>query len=138
MKRKKFLVSGSLMLALVAFAGSYHTYNSSSAVEESDLLMANVEALAGNGEISPEEKKRMEECYAKEGNWDMASTCKASGFEDIECSVSGEVSIFGVTLKGSYTKGKSYTIAWARYECIESKGNCCTKQGLFSGDEQLA
>lgn len=50
MKRKKFLVSGSFMLALVAFAGSYHAYTSSSAVEEADLLLANVEALAEGGE----------------------------------------------------------------------------------------
>lgn len=50
MRRKKFLISGSFMLALVAFAGSYHAYTSSSAVEEADLLLANVEALAEGGE----------------------------------------------------------------------------------------
>jgi len=50
MKRKKFLVLGSFMLALVAFAGSYHAYTFYSNAEESDLLMANVEALAGGEE----------------------------------------------------------------------------------------
>jgi len=39
MKRKKFLVLGSFMLVLVAFAGSY-AYTSYSNAEESYLLMA--------------------------------------------------------------------------------------------------
>ena len=53
MKRKKFLALGSFMFALVAFAGSYHAYTSYSTVEESDLLMANVEALASNNGEAP-------------------------------------------------------------------------------------
>jgi hypothetical protein len=138
MKRKKFLISGSFMLALVAFAGSYHAYTSSSAVEEADLLLANVEALADTYEVSKEEKTREEECYSAGGNWNMASVCVANGFETIDCTASGEISIFGITLKGSYSKGEKYVIPWARYECKESKDNCCTEQGVFSEGKKLA
>lgn len=46
MKRKKFLAFGSIVVAMVAAAGSYHAYSSYSVAEECDLLMANVEALS--------------------------------------------------------------------------------------------
>lgn len=36
----------------------------------------------------------------------MASVCKESGFESTTCKVSGEISLFGVTIKGSYEKEK--------------------------------
>lgn len=52
MKQKKFLISGSFMLALVAFAGSYHAYTSHSTAEEADLLLANVEALATGADLN--------------------------------------------------------------------------------------
>lgn len=54
------------------------------------------------------------------------------------CEISGQISAFGVTISGSYKRGKKYSIAWARYTCANSPGNCCVKQGLFSGEEQLA
>lgn len=49
MRQKNFLLVGSFVLT-VAVAGSYHAYTSNSAVKQGDLLMANVEALAGASE----------------------------------------------------------------------------------------
>lgn len=50
MRKKNLVFVGSFMLVAVAVAGSYYTYTSNSNVEESDLLMANVEALSSNSE----------------------------------------------------------------------------------------
>ena len=73
------------------------------------------------------------------GNWNMASVLMSSGFENVECKVDGEISFLGITLKGSYyQKGMSYSFPWASYRCESSEGNCCTKQGLYSGENKLA
>jgi len=72
------------------------------------------------------------------GFWNMASVCKDSGFETCTCKISGEVSILGVTIKGTYERGKRYHIGWARYECQASSGNCCKKQGLYVGETKVA
>lgn len=106
------------------------------AYETNNLLLQNLEALAeGEEEPYPEERR---DCINKGGNWNMASVCVASGFESSKCTVSGEITVCGVTVKGSFEKGKKYYIAWARYECKDSKGNCCTKQGLYTGETKLA
>ena len=68
----------------------------------------------------------------------MASQCVESGFESVTCTIKGEITVFGVALKGEYSKGSTYRIAWARYQCVTSNGNCCKKQGLYSGDTKLA
>ena len=68
----------------------------------------------------------------------MASICVASDFFCQPCTVSGELTIGVVTIKGSYSQGKSYPIPWARYQCQQSQGNTCTKQGLYTGDTKLA
>lgn len=68
----------------------------------------------------------------------MSSVCVNSGFEQVTCEISGEITLLGVTIKGTYKKGQKYPIAWARYECKNSPGNCCKKQGLYSGEKKLA
>lgn len=83
MKRKKFLALGSFMLALVAFAGSYHAYTSYSNAEESYLLMANVEALAGD------EATTSWNCDAK-----SSSSCKAD-CNDCNVHISGTGALTG-------------------------------------------
>lgn len=66
MRQKKFLFLGSFML-MIAAAGGYHAYTSNSAAEDGDLLMANVEALAGD------EASTSWNCDAK-----SSSNCSAS------------------------------------------------------------
>lgn len=76
------------------------------AYENDNLLMQNVEALTQNtgDESYPEERAK---CISEGGNWNMASVCKNSGFEDSTFKISDEVNIFGATLKGSFEKGKN-------------------------------
>lgn len=102
----------------------------------STLFEDNVEALADTETTGDE--KDAKECKDNGGNWNMASQCVDSGFQTTTCTISGEISFLGITLKGSYTKGKAYTVAWARYTCVYSSGNCCIKQGLYTGETKLA
>lgn len=99
------------------------------------LLIQNVEAMSQNEEPYPEDRKK---CIDEGGSWNMATTCEESGFEYVTCKVSGEISLFNVTIKGSYEKRKKYHIAWARYKCTFIPGNCCKKQGLYTGEQKLA
>ena len=134
MKKKIFISTFAIAaMALTAFTG-YKTFGPKQSM--SDLLLdENIEALTQGEEPYPEERTQ---CVANGGNWNMASICEASGFEKVYCSISGELTFLGVTIRGSYTSGKTYPIAWARYKCVESSGNCCKKQGMYSGDQQLA
>lgn len=133
MKKKLILLPCIAAVAIASFVGA-KTFKSN-ATESNELLMTNVEALSQQEEPYPEERTR---CINESGIWNMASVCKQSGFEYTTCKKSGEVSLFGITVKGNYEKGKKYYVAWARYECTQSSGNCCKKQGLFTGDRKLA
>ena len=97
------------------------------------FILENVEALA-----TDENPSNYNDCLAQGGNWNMASVCIESGFESTTCKISGQISAFGITFSGSYEKGKTYSIPWARYQCQTSADNCCVKQGLYSGDQKLA
>lgn len=133
--KKNFLMLSCIAAIVTATVVGKKTFESH-ADETNDLLMQNVEALAENAEEPyPEERTK---CINEGGMWNMASKCTASGFERPTCKVSGELSVWGITIKGSYEKGKKYAIPWARYECVDSSGNCCKKQGLYSGETKLA
>ncbi len=133
--KKKILLSVFVfaVVALAVFA-SYKTLNANAAV--ADLMLdENIEALTrGEDDQAP----NRENCYAEGGLWNMASVCADGKVEVVTCTKSGEITIFGITLKGSYTKGKPYAIAWARYTCITSTGNCCKMQGIYSGGTKVA
>ena len=100
------------------------------------LLKANIEALVSNEDDAG--AWTIGKCHSAGGNWDMASVCEETGFESATCKVSGEINIFGIKLSGSYEKGQTYYIPWARYKCVSSSKNCCTKQGLYTGNTKLA
>lgn len=107
----------------------------------SPAALANIDALTDfEGETGNNEDIALREgCIHSGGNWDMASILASCGFETVECKVDGEISFLGITLKGSYyKKGSSYSMPWASYRCESSAGNCCTKQGLYSGENKLA
>jgi len=93
-----------------------------------------VEALA-EGEGLP---TNATDCAAQQGNWNEASHCIRTGFESVVCKFNGKIVAFGVELSGAYEKGKKYNIPWAEYSCVASTGNCCVKQGLYSGETKLA
>lgn len=71
---------------------------------------------------TPEEK-----CHNRGGAYNTYLKCVDGGIaQNVQCTISGELSIIGAgTIKGSYSKGSKYTIAWSRYACEEGRGNCC-------------
>lgn len=140
MKSRKIIVSliATISLAMASYMGVrpfLHTENN-----YRPLLVDNIEALSedDNGVNVDESKEKEKQCYESDGYWNMAGICVESGFQTATCTVSGEIVAFGITIKGSYSRGGTYMIPWARYECKSSSKNCCTKQGLFSGSTRLA
>ena len=136
MKKNRFnFIVGGVFSALFLFF-SFEYLNSLSDSTTRVEVERNLESLtAPPEEPYPEERAA---CVSSDGNWNMASVCEAGEISEVTCTVSGEVSICGIIIKGSYTKGKTYSIAWARYKCEASQGNCCKKQGIYSGETKLA
>lgn len=98
------------------------------------LFETNVEALTQQ-EMSDEEAA----CKAEGGVWNHFSNCEEGGVILVPCTYEGEITVFGVTLHGNYVNGNSYPIYWARYSCEHVAANyCCTKQGIFVGDQQVS
>ena len=93
------------------------------------FIEANIDALT---------QYETDDCISRGGNINMATVCAEAALVNATCNISGEITVLVVTLKGSYTKGNAYVIPWARYTCTNSTGNCCIKQGLYSGDMKLA
>lgn len=132
MKKKLIFAAGAMVIAAAVSAAFCLNFGQT---RHDDLFEQNLDALA-RGENDA--NLREEECYEQGGNYNMASICVDSGFETVECEISGQISAVGVTISGSYKRGKKYSIAWARYTCTHISGNCCVKQGLYSGEEKLA
>lgn len=133
MKKKLFVLTFAA-LAIVSFISKNNSLQS-----KSEILNSNVEAIASPDDPNWFEFQTMLMCFTNGGNYNMATTCSDSGFfEETKCKVSGELTILGVTVKGNYERGKKYSIPWARYTCISSNGNCCLKEGLYTGDTFLA
>lgn len=137
---KSFTLVKKLILVMSVTAGSLlcfsiKNYNAHSNVMNNTHLN-NIVALTSNE--SGMDITTREGCMLFGGIWGMGTIAKSSGFESISCEISGEISIFGFTLKGSYKKGEKYVIPWVLYTCETSEMNCCLKQGLFSGSVQLA
>lgn len=128
---KKFF--GTMAVAAALFAG-YSAYEAQNRNELSDVALANVEALAN----SPEGAWTQATCHSAGGNWNMATVLVDSGFNEVTCEITGKIKISEYEISGSYKKGNKYKIPWARYKCEHSKGNCCTQQGVYSGEKKLA
>lgn len=135
MKVKVFSILFVCMLSVVA-AINVHL-NLSSDKSLSGLALENLNALAyaeggtGGGAINPFEgvagsiASTQEECSQKNGYWNELLACEDGGVGSQTCTISGEITIMGQTIKGSYTKGNSYSYVWARFTCRTSSGNCC-------------
>lgn len=122
-----------MAVAAALFAG-YSAYNGRNSNELTDVALANIEALAN----SPDGAWTQAACHSAGGNWNMATVLVDSGFEEVTCEVTGKIKIFEFEMSGSYKKGNDYKIPWARYKCEQSNGNCCIKQGMYSGENKLA
>lgn len=127
------------MVELVLFCAmgyvGYTAHERMTMSEAEKFMLANVEALTN---LEDENPSNYSDCLSAGGNWNMASVCTDTGFEDVVCKINGEINLFGVVIKGNYEKGRKYKTPWARYSCQPSNGNCCVKQGLYSGSQKLA
>lgn len=143
MKKEIILLGVCMIVGIIAY--QYRNGLSVSDNEKSTIVLSNIEALMSSetsesgsnngGELSGDGEGgnyTREECLSKDGNWNMASVCVDGGTIQKQCEVSGEITIMGITVKGSYKSGKLYNLFWERYQCQSSSGNCCVKQGMFA------
>lgn len=130
-KNKRFYFAAMAMVLSVSIA-SYTGYRQweASAMPQCDLFT--VENAMAIGETMPN-YYTMSDCQAHMGVWGMFSKNVDGGTNSVTCEIEGEVSVAGVSIKGSYRKGKSYTISWSRYSCEKAEGNCCVIQGVIIG-----
>lgn len=132
--KKKLLVLTFAALAIVSFISKNNSLQSKSVI-----LNSNVEAIASPDDPTWFEMQTMIMCFTNGGNYNMATTCTEAGFYYRQkCKITGQMTIFGVTINGDFLEGHKYDIPWARYTCVDSDGNCCLKQGLYTGNIQLA
>ena len=126
MKKKMIYVVAALVL------GAVTVFNVKTVLEANhvyDLTMTSIDALSENSDGESGER----ECHNKNGYWNMALICTDSGIEKLTCERTGELTLWGFTVfKVSYKKGEKYELAWERWACTTSTGNCCLsdKQGL--------
>lgn len=138
MKKKMVYVAAALII------GAVTVFNVKTALDANrnyDLAMTSIDALSEDGEGESGEGGESDtganindesKCHDRNGYWNMALVSDGGGVETQKCTVSGEISILGVTIKGSYEKGKPYKFYWSNWKCIISNGNCCLsdKQGI--------
>ena len=129
MKKNYYVVIIAIILAIGGCYNGLKSY-SNDILGYNDLLKQNIEALTDEENDDGVILTR-EQCLQHGGEWNMASVCEASGIETTTCDVDGEISAFGITIKGSYKKGKQHQVIWARYKCVTSPENCCTQQGVY-------
>ena len=123
------------LCAIVLGVAGYVGYQQVSASSESDLFLANVEALSEE-ELSSDEKNRQKECFENDGEWNMASICVDGGVETVTSDNSKELHLFGAVIKVS-KKNTPYVVKWERYECQDHKHSCCETQGVDYEVESL-
>lgn len=141
MKKKMVYVVAALII------GAVTVFNVKTVLDANrtyDLAMTSIDALSedgegdgGNGGGGGESDtgahiKDEDECHNKNGYWNMALVSDSGGVITQKCTISGEISILGITIKGSYQKGENYHFSWANWKCVASNGNCCLsdKQGI--------
>ena len=133
MKKKMIDVVAALVL------GAVTVFNVKTVLEANhvyDLTMTSIDALSENSDGESDTGANItdeRECHNKNGYWNMALICTDSGIEKLTCERTGELTLWGFTVfKVSYKKGEKYELAWERWACTTSTGNCCLsdKQGL--------
>lgn len=144
MKKRILMMLFTCGLATWATVNVYLNQRTGEPLSELNLLNLNALAYAegstpGGGTMNPFEgvggsiASTEEECRQKNGYWNELLDCADGGVSSQTCTIEGEITLLGVTVKGSYTKGNSYTLTWARFACRSSNGNCCNgnAQGIY-------
>ncbi|MDR1737744.1 MAG: NVEALA domain-containing protein [Candidatus Symbiothrix sp.] len=126
----KKIICGIAVLAIAAVAAVNVTKSNTKTTALTDIQLANVEALADNELSIPTGQT---ECQQNCGYWNMALVCADGGVESVTCTVKGELTVWNIKIvSASFEKGNSYSVAWERWECQNSTGNCCpyNEQGV--------
>lgn len=151
MKKKMIYVVATLMLVAVSVVNVKTVLDANRSY---DLTMTSIDALSengdgegGGGDGSGENDggggnngesdtganiTDAKKCHDKNGYWNMALVSDTGGVITETCTKSGEISVLGITIKGSYQKGNSYSFSWSNWKCVSSTGNCCLsdQQGI--------
>ena len=112
---------GTVVLGLSAYAG-YRTYDAYNGVSESDLMLANVEALASDSEGNADEPTVCPSIYDVPDHY--LGYTQRTGTQKIE--VEGYVIIAGKKIPVGGKVGGSVTYTYEISDCSKiSKGACC-------------
>ena len=139
MKKKYFFILPvvAVIISFVRFANT---------TEKSDLIAQNVEALTQSESDISDVQKRRQECFNKGGIWGYHSTYL--GTKDVDVTGAGGFEVIWKDKKYSVSfttkKGRIYHLPFTEYKCeADPQGtkdenmNCCTKQGLYYGEEKV-
>lgn len=111
MKKKFFApLIGAVVFGLSAYAG-YRTYDAYHGVRESDLLLANAEALANSNESTPAYKREEGDCVIDVG---AKGKIKLFGGTILEADATGKISFTGKVV----CRGKG-DLSCKPVECID-------------------
>jgi hypothetical protein len=127
MKRK---ILGIIAFMVVTFATFNVVLNNDKSEKFSNLTLVNI-AHANDIETGAGITSQAE-CQSQYGYWGMALVLASEGVNSVQCEVEGEITFFGMTIFGSFTKGKPYNIAWTFWACNTASGCCCigSSQGI--------
>lgn len=136
MKNKYFFVIIAIILAVVGSYKGLSVYSHNS-MGYSNLLKQNVEALSEDGN-EDYLLYLQEKCLRNGHNWNMSSVSENFGFESVECTIEGKITVLGFTIEGDFKKGETHRIPWVFYKCVPNPNNCCEMQGLYALGKKLA
>jgi len=109
-------------LTAILFCGAIFAING--LAKQGSFLDCNVEALT---QTETNQNSPQANCEANGDYWNMALSCVTGGVIPVTCTISGQLTVLGVTLQGSYTTGCQYYIAWEVYSCVVSTEKCCDR-----------
>jgi hypothetical protein len=125
--RFKWIAGSVLGLALVTITGVNVHLSLRGQIDSdySDVMLKNIEALSTDEAPPTGAGLPQDECSDQQGYWNMALVSSGAGVNSVQCEVDGSISIFGITIIGSYKRGQPYNVSWDNWTCVTSNGNCC-------------
>ncbi|MCM1516997.1 MAG: hypothetical protein NC080_11430 [Paraprevotella sp.] len=138
--KKKVLLILPTMVAVVSFVRFGND------AKTSNLMTRNIEALTDGETTDTNTELRRQKCFEKDGVWGYHTMYQ--GVKEVEAGGTGGFKVIwnGKEYSVSYStkKDKTYKFPLTEYKCepdapdtSDQNKNCCTKQGLFYGTEQV-
>jgi hypothetical protein len=135
MKRKSIFLGAVISAAMFVGIFINPSLVSTTKNKTSNLTLERISSYTGEGEgvdLFTGAGLNQEQCATHQGYWNMALIAKECGVETVTCGITGEISLLGVKLAGSFIKRKPYVIYWDLFACTQATGNCCmaSNQGI--------